>query len=258
MRVRDFIVVGLMLAVLFVLGRIIFGSPLVTRVRESFASGSGSGSGSGPPRTVNTMTECPTGSQMYMYNGAAFCCSGSVDPNADRLADTCKATASRRSLTFCTLGPSKGDVKNCLELRSGLMEAEGESVCTTKLPTFVKGAEGSATQQGRCCGGPGNAALTECKDQGADFCDVSTETNVFKAPGSCQFQRAQEDVGACPTKFGPFTGKGQGSLADLTLFGCTDNGQNCYADSTLKRLKELGYDVSSLVSCTTFAKQQGS
>ena len=250
MRVRDFIVVGLMVAVLLVLGRIIFGSPLVTRVRESFASG--------PPRTVNTMTECPTGSQMYMYNGSSFCCSGSVDPNADRLADTCKPFLNRKSgsLTFCTLGPSKGDVKDCLELRSGLMEAEGESVCTTKLPTFVKGPAGSDTEQGRCCGDPGNAALTECN--GSDFCDVSTESNVFKAPGSCQFLRAQEDVGACPTKFGPFTGKGQGSLADLTLFGCTDNGQNCYADSTLKRLKELGYDVSSLVSCTTFAKQQGS
>jgi len=230
-----------MIAAVLILVRVIFGSPLVTRVRESFASGSGS-------KTINSSTECPAGAQFYMYNGSPYCCSGNVDTSASRTADTCKLPSGRNTTTtFCTLGPSKDGVSNCLELRSGLMQAEGSAVCPS-AHTFVKGPSGSDTQNGRCCADPGNAALTECN--GKVFCDVSTDKNEFKDPRACQFQKAQQDAGACPTKFGPFTAAGQGAMSSLTLFGCTDNGQNCYADSTLKRLKELGYDVSGLTSCS--------
>lgn len=244
MKTRDILVIGLMIVVLLILGRVIFGSPLVTRVRESFASG-----------PINSMTECPAGAQLYMYEGTPYCCSGMIDATSDRTVGTCKAYSGRdtQPLTFCTLGPSKGDVKNCMELRSGLMQAEGVGVCPKATPTFVKGAAGSATQNGRCCADPGNPALTECV--GSTYCDVSTDSNEFKDPVSCQFKRAQEEMGACPNHYGPFTATGQGAMSNITLFGCTDNGQNCYADSTLKRLKELGYDVSGLVSCTAIAKQ---
>jgi len=122
------------------------------------------------------------------------------------------------------------------------MQAEGETICPKASPTFVQ-----SSAAGRCCADPGNPALTECV--GNKYCDVATDPNVFKTPGSCQFQKAQEDAPACPTNYGPFTAAGQGAMASLTLFGCTDNGQNCYADSTIKRLKELGYDVSGLTSC---------
>ena len=237
---RDVIVCGVMIAVVIILIRVIFGSPLVTRVRESFASG-----GSKP---INSSTECPPGAQMYMYGGAPYCCSGNVDATATRVGDTCKPYSTRDDrFTFCTLGPAKETVKNCMELKSGLMQAEGETVCPANR-TFVKGPVGSDTQNGRCCDDPGNPELTECV--GTKFCDVSTDKNEFMTANSCQFQKAQENAGPCPKNYGAFTAAGQGAMASLTLFGCTDNGQNCYADSTIKRLKELGYDVSSLISCS--------
>jgi len=187
-----------------------------------------------------------------MYNGAAHCCSGNIDATATRVADTCKPYSTRDDrFTFCTLGPAKPEVKNCLELKSGLMQAEGAAVCPSNH-TFVKGAVGSDTQNGRCCADPGTPDLTACL--GTNYCDVSTDPNEFTTATSCQFQKAQENAGPCPTNYGPFTAAGQGAMANLTLFGCTDNGQNCYADSTIKRLKELGYDVSSLISCSSVGK----
>ena len=242
---RDVIVIGVMIAVILILGRVIFGSPLVSRIRESFASGSA-------PHTINSSTECPAAAQLYMYNGAAFCCSGAVNTSASSALSTCKPYSGRdTSTTFCTLGPAQNGVSNCLELRSGLMQAEGESVCPSSR-TYVRGSTGSDTENGRCCADPGNAALTECV--GKNYCDVSTDKNEFKDPLACQVLKAQENAGPCPKKFGPFTAAGQGGMSDITLFGCTDNGQNCYADSTLKRLKELGYDVSGLVACSSLSK----
>jgi hypothetical protein len=247
MRVVDVLVIGFMIAAVLILGRVIWGTPLITRVRESFASG-----GKSP---INSSTDCPMGSAFYMYKGSSFCCSGNMNTGADRLEDTCKAYTGRdaQPLTFCTLGPSKGAIKNCMELRSGLMQAEGAAVCPSNH-TFVKGASGSDTQGGRCCDDPGNPELTECVSN--NYCNVSTNKNEFADAKSCQFQKAQEDAPACPKGYGPFTAAGQGfpGGSAITLFGCTDNGQNCYADSTIKRLKELGYDVSSLTSCTSLSK----
>lgn len=236
---RDVLIIGVMIAVVLILFRVIFGSPLVTRVRESFV-------GSGKP--INSSTECPAGAQMYMYNGTAHCCSGNIDATATRVADTCKPASTRdERFTFCTLGPSKENVKNCMELRSGLMQAEGEPVCPANR-TFVKGAAGP----GRCCADPGNPELTECL--GTNYCDVAANPNEFMTANSCQFQKAQENAGPCPKNYGAFTAAGQGAMANLTLFGCTDNGQNCYAESTIKRLKELGYDVTALISCSSVGK----
>ena len=244
---RDILIIGLMIGVVIILIRVIFGSPLITRVRESFASGPSS-------NLINSSTECPPGSQLYMYEGRVFCCSGTINTDASRPADTCSSlyTGRDKTLTFCTLGPSTQGIKNCLELRSGLMQAEGEKYCNMVEPTFVKGPPGSDTANGRCCADPGNPGLTECS--GKIYCDVSTDSNLFLDPKSCQFLKAQQDAPDCPKNYGPFTAAGQGPMANLTLFGCTDNGQNCYADSTLKRLKELGYDVTGLTSCSLQGK----
>ena len=234
--VRDIVAGGLLIAAILILLRIIWGTPLIARVRETFASGS----------MINSVTECPAGAQMYMSNGVSYCCSGTIDSAATRPEYSCRPSSSRDAVhTFCTLGPRKGEIPNCLELRSGLMEAEGAALCPHASPNYVKGP---AAPNGRCCAGPGNAALTECVGT-TQYCDVSTDSNEFKDPKSCQFLKAQEDAGACPANFGPFTAAGQGGMANLTLFGCTDNGQNCYATSTLKRLKELGYDVTGLTAC---------
>ena len=233
---RDILIGGLMIAVVIILIRVIFGTPLVKRVRESFADA---------PKMINSQTECPPGATMYMFNGSSYCCSGAINGDAVSVKDSCRPYSSRDgNTTFCTLGPSTSTAKNCLELRSGLMQAEGEAVCPSTMPTFVKESGDSA---GRCCADPGNPALTACV--GTKFCDVGTDPNMFKDSTSCQFLKAQGDT-ACPKGFGTFTAPGQGAMSDITLFGCTDNGTNCYADSTLKRLKELGYDTTGLVSCS--------
>ena len=75
---NDIIVIGLMVAVVLILIRVIVGSPLIKRVRETFASGSASGSS----KLINSSTECPAGSQLYMYEGRVFCCSGTINTDA--------------------------------------------------------------------------------------------------------------------------------------------------------------------------------
>jgi hypothetical protein len=234
---REILVIGAMIAAVIILFRVILGTPLVQRVRESFASSS---------PTLNSQTECPAGSQMYMYGGIAYCCSSKINPDASTVTESCRPTTDRdTTVTFCTLGPSRGGVPNCLQLRSGLMQAEGEKYCPATIPTFVKGPSGE-----RCCADSGNIALTECASTNSRFCNVSADTNIFKDPTSCQFLKAQQDTEACPSGYGPFTATGnEGTMAGITLFGCTDRGTNCYAESTLKRLKELGYDVTGLPSC---------
>jgi len=225
---RDVLILGSMLAVVIILVRIII-TPFV--IHEPFEN-----------RPINTTIACPANTKLYMYGGAPYCCSGTVHASASRLADTCKPTGRRdETLTFCTLGPGDAKVKNCLSLRSGLLAAEGANICPSAMPTYVKG------DHGRCCADSGNPEMTECT--GKTYCDPTEDPNYFRKPDSCQFQRAKEGV-QCPTGFGLFMAKGQGQMSDITLMGCTDNGRNCYPNSTLKRLKELGYNVEGLPSCS--------
>ena len=236
---RDVIVVGAMIAAVLILIRVIIGTPLVARVRESFASGSVTA------RPINSSTSCPLDSQLYMYNGVAYCCNGNIDTSADRPADTCKPTPGRDAeSSFCTLGSRKHGVPNCLEFHEARMQAKARTICPSAMPTYVKGAD----QTGRCCADAGNPELTAC--QGAISCEAIAEPNIYKNPGSCQFKRAQEEV-VCPQGFGTFTSPGQGALASLTLLGCTNNSQNCFADSTLARLRELGYNTAGMPSCSS-------
>jgi hypothetical protein len=142
---RDILVIGLVIAVVIILIRIIFGTPLIQRIRETFANANANAKS---VALINSSTECPPGSTMYMFEGTALCCSGKFNPDATSIADSCIRTGGRNTeSTFCTLGPSVQGAPNCLETRAGLMQAKGESVCPANAPTFVSPA-GSA---GRCC-----------------------------------------------------------------------------------------------------------
>jgi hypothetical protein len=244
---RDVLILGVIIAVAIILCRIIFSSPLATSIRETFLVQS----------HAPTSTECPAGAQMYMYDGAAHCCSGIINTEADSVSASCRIPGGRdATLTFCTLGPriprtesagpASAEVPNCLSLRSGLMAAKGSTLCPSDAPNYVE----AAADQGKCCTSPGNSALTDCVDPAGSCAVTVNEPNLFKDATSCQFRRAVQDDGACPKAFGPFTAAGQGAMSALTLYGCTDNGTNCYAESTLQRLKELGYDVTGLTSCS--------
>jgi hypothetical protein len=232
---RDVFVGGLVVAVVIILGRVIFGTPLVKQVRESFASGAA-------PSLTNTVTECPAGSKFYMYGGSAYCCNGNVNSAAASAAKTCVKVPNRdESPIFCTLGPDKEGVLNCLKLRAGLMQAAGEAVCPTVFPTYV--TDSTTT---KCCTA-GNTGLTECAPN-ATACIVGPDTaNPFNnPPTSCQFMKAQEEDGTCGTGFSPTTTSANG----LNLYACTNAKTICYLPAMLARMKVLGLDTTGLVTCS--------
>lgn len=241
---RDILVYGLAVAVVLILIKIIWGSPLVSRVREGFASGA----------PTNTTTECPPGSTMYMYNGLAYCCSTTINPDADSAQQTCRAPpvpiVGAPPVIFCTLGPPSNGVPNCMTLRSAQLQAEGLSVCNTGMPTFVKGFPGSATTNGRCCTSPANANYTDCADLTQSYCDVSSGANYFLSPKSCQFLRLEQDT-TCPTGYGLTTIAGQSPFTGMTLIGCSDNGKICYPSNVMSALDGMQMDTSSLQLCPT-------
>ena len=232
---REVLIFGSIIAVVILLIRTIITTPFAMNIRESFED----------KKPLNSTSTCPANTDLYMYGGTAYCCSGKVNTKGSLLKDTCKPTQRRdESFIFCTLGPGTDAVKNCLSLRSGILSAEGAELCPSAMPTYVKSTNGA----GRCCADPGNPGLTECTS--TNYCDPAADSNYFKNTASCQFRKAKESV-HCPTGFGVFTAAGPpGAMSDITLMGCTDGGKNCYPDSTLKRLKELGYDVSGLPSCS--------
>ena len=248
---RQILVGVLLVAVLGILVRTVLGTPLVRRVVESFANANTSVS------LLNNTTVCPSGSQIYMYEGTSFCCNGRLNPDADTVHATCRPMLGQdAAFVFCTLGPQMpgSHVKNCLELRAGLLAADQARYCPPQMPNFAR-AVGSA-DPGRCCSGPTNSAKTDCADATAPSCAVATDPNEFKSPQSCQYLRAVSDAGPCPTGYTALTTQGQGGLTGLTLYGCTDMGQNCYPAGALSRLKELGYDTTGLTVCTANAQIQ--
>lgn len=240
--IQRILVISLAVAVVIILCRVIWGSPLVTRVREGFASGSRA--------LINSTTECPTGSTMYMYEGHAYCCSTTINPDADTLQKTCRVphilTPGTPAPIFCSLGPSRGGVRNCLEERAGRLQAEGQQKCPANMPNFVK----NRTQPlGFCCSSAGNSQMTECADPTASFCAV-TDGSPFADPTSCQFLLAKQNA-VCPTGYGITTVAGQGSLTGLSLIGCSNNSTVCYPPTILLTLKDAGADISALPVCSS-------
>lgn len=256
---RDMIVMGLLFAVVIILGRIILGAPFIRRVGDSVHEAFANGGSFSPDTPV-----CPVGSSLYMYDGAAFCCSGVINPDADRLHATCKPVWTRGAngvvppFTFCTLGPAlkKGGgvlgadpVSNCFTARTDQMNATGKEVCPPSMPTFVQSA--AASDPGQCCAGPGNSDRTECANPAEGECPVSTSDNPFVGPvGSCQLLKAMQTAPACPASYTPFgPTQGTGSLSGIYTFGCSNGSTICYAQSTLDKLQALGYNVTGLTAC---------
>lgn len=242
---RHILIGALLIAVIIVIVRTILGTPAMRHMVEGFQTAPA-------PSTLNTATECPTGTQLFMYDGAAYCCNGLVNPDADDISLTCKAPLSRNfNLTFCTLGPPTSTVPNCMELRAGQMSAKGEEVCPRELPNYVQG--GTNTAAGRCCKSMANAAFTDCNDisRPNSFCDLSANDNIFTSPGSCQFLRLKDDAAAqCPQGSSLFTvGKTHGPFAGMTLIGCSGTNEICYPRMVLDRLVAAGHSTEGLTTC---------
>jgi hypothetical protein len=244
---KRILLIALFTVSILVLLRTMMGIPIIKRIQESFQSGGSQ------VQFLNSATECPVGTEMYMYEGGAYCCGGGkVNRDADTVEKTCRPIPMKPAPTFCTLGPSQEKVKNCLELKAGLLQAEGETTCPPSKPNFCKGPAGSATANGRCCSGPVNAEGTDCADSNAFFqCTVGTDPNELKDMNDCRFQREKETQDPCPPKYFPFSSEGQGPLKGVNVYGCSDLGKNCYSKAVIARLKELGYDSSSMPVCSS-------
>lgn len=226
---RDVIVIGFMIAAILILGRVILGSPLVARVRESFANAD--------PSPVNVGTACPAGMTLAMHEGRAYCHNGDFATFLRSLTQK----PQEGSNSFCALGPEKDGVANCSSLLSEFMSKQAILFCPKSQPNYVKGPAGM-----RCCAGPANAAHTACMS--GESCAVITG-DEFLNEKSCQFLKAQESV-VCPAGYDPFLWKNKGPTEKSTLPGCISTGRGiCFTPAVLQRLKDLNYNTTGWPTC---------
>lgn len=249
---RDFLVIGLAIAALIILGRVIWKSPFLWGMREAFANGSNTAAATAK-HMMNSSTECPSGTRMYMYGGKAYCCNGIVNVDAESAQQSCRlwtpTPGSTSELLFCSLGPSSDGIVNCQETLGGRMQADGERYCPSEAPNFVKGPT-LPDVSGRCCKSPADAQFQDCQDPTQYHCAVTAEQNIFKAPNSCQFRKLTE-TNTCPTDYSTVAVPGHNAFQGIFLIGCSDSGTICYTRDIVAKLKQLGYDTSSLTLCPT-------
>ena len=250
--IRDIILLAITVAAVIIIVRTIINMPALQRTIESFLGSDSSGI------PMNSLTECPAGAQIYMYEGAVYCCEGLLNPDADTLQRTCKPAAVKGTRMLCTLGPNRNGVVNCLETIGGKMQEEGESICPPAMPNFCKGPAGSATANGRCCASLPNIGYTDCTNTASgSICDVSSNINYFLTPTDCRFLRSAALDTPCPKSY---TAADQymssGAFQGATLIGCSTGTENattyCYSQSMLDNLVAVGYaqsDVDNLTLC---------
>jgi hypothetical protein len=230
---KDILIGGVIIAVVIILLRVMFNTPLM---REAFAN-------SEP--AIRSQTECPRGAKMYMHDGAAYCCSGTVNADAVRAKDSCRPLNSRNDsgITFCTLGPTKDGVRNCRGMRAELLDKEGAAICPPDLPTFVRNG-----QQARCCSSTGaNADRTDCNN--FNFCNSVNDPNPLKDQYSCQFMKMRSEDVQCPREFSQFKYNTDG----MTLYGCVNmKGLSCYPNRLIRHLQSVGIDVSTMKPCSIY------
>ena len=221
----------------------------MARVREGFANGSSSAT-----KPVNTLTECPPGSVMYMYDGIAYCCGGQVAPDANEVQGSCRPATSAPNAPaplFCSLGPTSSytRIPNCIETRAGVMEVLGEDICPTEMPNPVISRTGATT----CCASSPNADYTACMDPTQPSCAITDDPKWIRDPQSCQWIKLNDDNGSCPQGMATITAAGPGPMSDATLFGCLDHSTNqvCYSQALINTLGQMGYDASGLAVCSS-------
>ena len=251
---RDIILLAITVAAVIIIVRTIINMPALQRTIETFLGSDSSGSGV----PMNSLTECPAGAQIYMYEGAVYCCEGLLNPDADTLQRSCKPAAVTGARMLCTLGPNRNGVVNCLETIGGKMQEKGEQICPPALPNFCKGPAGSGTANGRCCASLPNVGYTDCTDSNpANQCNVTPSVNYFTDSTSCQFQRAAQLDTPCPKSYTAANQyRSSGAFQGATLIGCSTGTENsttfCYSKNMLDNLVAAGYaqsDVDSLTLC---------
>jgi len=194
-----------------------------------------------------TMSQCPRGYKMYMYDGKALCCNGTVNTTAQTTEKSCLLPVTQDGVGFCTLGgdmktPSGTAVPNCSSIIAENLTKQGRAICPPSKPNFC--------MANRCC--------TQTTPDGSDcanmtagsFCDVLDPSKRFTSTTDCNYLRMKE-MDTCPGN----TNKGDinvttGALAGLTIYGCSTLNTTCYTDTVLAALKSMGKDTTGLTSCS--------
>jgi hypothetical protein len=120
------------------------------------------------------------------------------------------------------------------------MKVKAATFCPSTKPTYVQ----DNNSPGFCCDPPGgNSDYTACK---ATSCTVAASDDPFKVLGSCQYLKAKEADGACPT--------GSQSMDipqsnGTSIYGCLNGSTICYTAATINRLKIHGHDTSGMNTC---------
>jgi hypothetical protein len=184
---------------------------------------------------------------MYMYDGTAFCCNGTVNTNAPSTEKSCLLPVTHDGVGFCTLGAdmktSGGTaVPNCSSIIAENLTKQGKAICPPSKPNFCLA--------NRCC--------TQTTPDGSDcssmtagsFCDVLDPSKRFTSTTDCNYLRMKE-MDTCPVN----TNKGDisvtsGALAGLTIYGCSTLNTTCYTDTVLAALKGMGKDTTGLTACS--------
>jgi hypothetical protein len=193
-------------------------------------------------------SQCPQGYKMYMYDGTAFCCNGSVNTDAYNLEKTCLRPVTQDGVGFCTLGattttPSGTVVQNCGNLVGTILQSQGSAICPPSKPNFCTA--------NRCCQSAITADGTDCATKATGtYCDVKPASELFRSATDCNYLRIKEQD-TCPAG----TSKGDvvmthGALLGMTIYSCSNHTNICYTDKLITTLRGLGKDTSTLTSCS--------
>ena len=193
--------------------------------------------------------QCPQGSKMYMYDGAAFCCNGTVNTDAYSLEKSCILPVTQGDTGFCTLGPkittpSGSVIRNCGNMVSSNLTFKGNALCPPSKPNF--------SSANRCCSSAITADGSDCSNKAnGTYCDVKPDNQLFQSAMDCNYLRLKE-TDTCPggSSMGDVVMK-QGSLSGMTIYNCSNHTNICYTDKLIAALGKMGKDTSSLISCSS-------
>lgn len=199
-------------------------------------------------QTVST-AQCPYGSRMYMYDGKAYCCNGTINTDAYNLEKTCITPVTQPGNGICTLGPATvtplgTTIQNCGGLIGSILTNQSTAICPPSKPNFCTA--------NRCCQSAITADGSDCVSKAnGTYCEVGDTSQLFFSTTECNYLRMKEKD-TCPSN----TSKGDvtvttGALSGMTLYGCSNQSRICYTDTVITTLQRMGKDTSSLTACSS-------
>jgi len=193
-------------------------------------------------QSVST-TQCPSGFTMYMYDGTAYCCNGTINTDAYTVAKSCVLPVMNSGVGFCTLGASS-KVPNCGNLLNTILTQQSTSVCPPSKPNYA--------MSNRCCQSSTTSDGTDCSSKTlGTFCNVEAASELFRTSTDCNYLRMKETDTCPPNSSKVDVQITSGVLSGMNIYGCSNQSKTCYTDSVISALHRLGKVTTSLTSCTS-------